>query len=86
MLALPLDKARSVIHQAMSCCDIALPGLDDARLLTGLHEAGDIADFYLQLGAEIVALTLGVAGTMWLRRWMPQPQAIHLTGPFWRNI
>ena len=94
-----LDKARSVIHQAMSCCDIALPGLDDARLLTGLHEAGDIADFYLQLGAEIVALTLGVAGTlmphrtggnrshpMWLRRWMPQPQAIHLTGPFWRNI
>ena len=59
-----LDKARSVIHQAMSCCDIALPGLDDARLLTGLHEAGDIADFYLQLGAEIVALTLGVAGTL----------------------
>ena len=82
------DKARSVIHQAMSCCDIALPGLDDARLLTGLHEAGDIADFYLQLGAEIVALTLGVAGTLiatpdgreqvpplWLRRWIPQPQA-----------
>ena len=59
-----LDKARSVIHQAMSCCDIALPGLDDARLLTGLQEAGDIADFYLQLGAEIVALTLGVAGTL----------------------
>ena len=59
-----LDKARSVIHQAMSCCDIALPGLDDARLLTGLHEAGDIADFYLQLGVEIVALTLGVAGTL----------------------
>ena len=58
-----LEKARYVIHQAMSCCDIALPGLDDARLLTGLQEVEDIADFYLQLGAKVVALTLGVAGT-----------------------
>lgn len=59
-----LDKARSVIHKAMACCDIVLPSLEDARLLTRLHEAEDIADFYLQLGAEIVALTLGVAGTL----------------------
>jgi len=60
----PLDKARSVIHQAMACCDIALPALEDARLLTGLQEAEDIADFYLKLGADIVALTLGVSGAL----------------------
>lgn len=60
----PLDKARSVIHQAMAMCHIALPGLDDARLLTGCDAPDDIADFYLKLGAEIVALTLGKAGTL----------------------
>ena len=60
----PLDKARSVIHQAMALCHIALPGLDDARLLTGHDAPDDIADVYLKLGAEIVALTLGKAGTL----------------------
>ena len=60
----PLDKARSVIHQAMAMCHIALPGLDDARLLTGCDAPDNIADFYLKLGAEIVALTLGKAGTL----------------------
>ena len=38
-------------------------GLDDARLLTG-HDAPDDIDVYLKLGAEIVALTLGKAGTL----------------------
>ena len=59
-----LDKARSVIHRAMAVCDIALPGLDDAQLLTGHDAPDDIADVYLKLGAQIVALTLGRAGTV----------------------
>lgn len=60
----PLDRARAVIHAAMARCDIALPGLDDARQLTGLDDPDAIADFYLQLGAGIVALTLGADGTL----------------------
>lgn len=60
----PLDRARAVIHTAMSRADIALPGLDDARQLTGLETPEDIADFYLRLGAGIVALTLGSEGTL----------------------
>ena len=48
----------------MALCHIALPGLDDARLLTGHDAPDDIADVYLKLGAEIVALTLGKAGTL----------------------
>ena len=59
-----LDQARSVINRAMAMCDIALPGLDDARLLTGHDAADDIADVYLKLGAGIVALTLGRSGTL----------------------
>ena len=60
----PLDKARAVIHQAMAMCQIALPGLDDAQLLTGHDAPDDIVDFYLSLGAQTVALTLGKAGTL----------------------
>lgn len=60
----PLDRARAVIHAAMARCDIALPGLEDARALTGLQAPEAIADFYLGLGAGIVALTLGAEGTL----------------------
>ncbi|MCV6584552.1 MAG: sugar kinase [Marinibacterium sp.] len=60
----PLERARAVTHAAMARCDIALPGLDDARQLTGLTEPDAIADFYLSLGAGVVALTLGAAGTL----------------------
>jgi len=60
----PLDRARAVIHAAMSQCDIALPGLEDARALTGLEVPDAIVDFYLGLGAGVVALTLGAEGTL----------------------
>jgi 2-dehydro-3-deoxygluconokinase len=60
----PLTRARAIIHEAMQSVDIALPGLDDAQKLTGLHQADAIVDFYLRLGAKIVALTLGVEGVL----------------------
>ena len=60
----PIERARAIIHAGMSKCDIALPGLDDARQLTGLDDPDAIADFYLELGASIVALTLGAEGTL----------------------
>ena len=59
----PLARARAVIHEAIGLCDIALPGLDDAQVLTGLHDPEDIADFYLARGPNLVALTLGLRGT-----------------------
>jgi 2-dehydro-3-deoxygluconokinase len=60
----PLTRARAVIHEAISRVDIALPGLDDARQLTGLIAPEAICDFYLKLGAKIVALTLGRDGAL----------------------
>lgn len=59
-----LSRARAVIHEAMSQIQIALPGLEDAEQLTGLSNHDQIVDFYLNLGAEIVALTLGPEGTL----------------------
>ncbi len=60
----PLARARAVTHAAMSLCDIALPGLEDAREFIGRDDPETIADFYLDLGATVVALTLGEAGTL----------------------
>lgn len=60
----PLDRARATIHAAIAGADIARPGLDDARKLTGLDGADEIADFYLALGCGIVAMTLGKGGVL----------------------
>lgn len=60
----PLERARATIGAAMTICDIALPGFEDARHLTGLTQPQAIADHYLTAGAKIVALTLGADGTL----------------------
>lgn len=57
-------RARALVHAAMSDITIALPGIDDARVLTGLDDPDGIVDFYLKLGARIVALTLGAQGVL----------------------
>jgi 2-dehydro-3-deoxygluconokinase len=60
----PLARARAVIDAAMGLTDIALPGLDDARQLTGLDAPDAIADAYLAKGCRIVAMTLGREGAL----------------------
>lgn len=60
----PIARARAIINTAMRQCDIALPGLDDARHLTGLSDPDAICDFYLGGGATIVAMTLGKEGAI----------------------
>src|SRR5690606_21401953 len=60
----PFERARALTVAAMRRCDIALPGLDDAKQLTGLSDPDGIADYYLKLGASIVALTLGPQGCL----------------------
>ena len=59
-----LDVARRVIDATIAHCDIALPSLDDSRQLTGLEDADAIADYYLDLGAPLVALKMGSEGSM----------------------
>lgn len=60
----PLDRARAIIHAAVSLADIVRPGIEDARHLTGLVDPHEIVDFYLSMGARIVALTLGPDGAI----------------------
>jgi len=60
----PLERARATIHATLAKADIALPSLEDARLLCGLQEPDAIVDFYLALGTPLVALKLGSAGSL----------------------
>jgi 2-dehydro-3-deoxygluconokinase len=57
-------RAAAVIHAAIGMSDIALPSYDDATILTGLEDPDAIADFYLRLGAKLVALKLGKDGVL----------------------
>lgn len=59
-----LDTARHTINATIARCDVALPSLDDSQQLTGLTSADDIADFYLNLGAPLVALKMSAAGCL----------------------
>ncbi len=60
----PLDRARAVMHAAMARSTIALPSLDDSRLLTGIEDSHDIALYYKGLGPRIVALKCGAEGVV----------------------
>jgi 2-dehydro-3-deoxygluconokinase len=60
----PLDRARAITHATVPLCDVLLPSLEDAEALTGLTDADAIADFYLKLGAPLVALKLGPEGAL----------------------
>lgn len=59
-----LDTARRKIDETIARCDIALPSLDDSQQLTGLTDAEAIADYYLKLGAPVVALKMGADGSL----------------------
>ena len=59
-----LESARKVIHATIARCDIALPSLDDSQQLTGLAEPDAIADYYLGLGAPLVALKMASDGCL----------------------
>ena len=57
-----LEEATDAMRRTVPLCDIVLPGLDDAMLLTGQNSKDAIADYFLDLGAKVVALTLGAHG------------------------
>lgn len=60
----PLAEAVETTHRVMEHCDIALPGFDDARQMTGRDMPKAILDFYHDLGASVVALTMGDQGVV----------------------
>ena len=57
-----LDRARDVINRTVPICDVIMPSLEEATLLTGLVDPEEITDYYLELGAKLVVLKKGSHG------------------------
>ena len=96
--ALAAGAGAAVIHAAIAQADIALPSLDDARVLTGLEAPEAIADFYLRLGCPHGAAEEGQGRRAGgdargparadpalprRRRWMPPARAMPSPAPSW---
>lgn len=60
----PAERARAIVHEAMKHCYLALPSIEDAKVLSKLTDPGQIVDFYHDLGAEIVVLKLDCEGAI----------------------
>jgi len=60
----PVARARAVIHAAAAQADYLFPSADEATQLTGLEDPDAIVDFYLRLGAKVVALKRGKEGAL----------------------
>ncbi|ETW14232.1 2-dehydro-3-deoxygluconokinase [Roseivivax marinus] len=60
----PIEVARPTILRALASCDIALPGLDDARILMDLDDPEVILRRIQEMGPAIVALTMGRDGVL----------------------
>jgi sugar/nucleoside kinase (ribokinase family) len=56
------EAMRTCINGLAASADWVLPGLEEARLLTGIESPADIARFYRDLGAKVVVVKLGDAG------------------------
>lgn len=58
------EQARETMRELLPLCDLVLPGLDEAELLTGEADPDRAADAIRALGPETVALKLGAAGAL----------------------
>ena len=67
------EQMREAIQALAAQADWVLPGLDEARLLTGCDQPSDIADFYLRLGVQHVAIKCGAQGAYYATRAPVQP-------------
>ncbi|GIO43908.1 sugar kinase [Paenibacillus apis] len=52
----------STINELACRCDWFFPGIGEGKILTGLTEPEEIADFYLKLGVSLVVIKLGPEG------------------------
>ncbi|MGO4700887.1 sugar kinase [Dyella sp. 2RAB6] len=58
----PLARARAVMREALSMCDLCLPSWDDITAVLDCHERDAIVDTLLSWGIKLVALKMGARG------------------------
>lgn len=60
----PLEEARAAIHATAHRAHLLKTSIEDAQILLGLADAEAVVAHYLDLGAEIVVVTLGADGAL----------------------
>jgi 2-dehydro-3-deoxygluconokinase len=60
----PLDRARAAVTRAVEMCDVAMPNLEEGRLLTDLDEPAEILEWFAALGPRTVVLKMGAHGAL----------------------
>jgi 2-dehydro-3-deoxygluconokinase len=60
----PLHTARAVARYTISMVDVALPNLEEGRMLTGYEDPRAITEELLALGVPLVVLKMGGAGAI----------------------
>lgn len=71
------EEMTATLNELAALCDLVMPGLEEGRRLTGLQEAQQIAQHYLDHGASQVVVKLGPDGA-----WCADSQGIrqHVPG------
>lgn len=57
-----IDKARPVLLEIAKYADIIFPGIDEGRMLLGIEDPEEIAEYFMNLGVGKVAVKLGKTG------------------------
>lgn len=81
-LWLDIQTMRCEINALAAKSDWVLPGIGEGEILTGTHQARDIADFYLEAGASEVIVKLGSEGAWWQNH----EQHVHVLGLPVKNV
>jgi len=58
------DRARAVVTRSVELSDIALPNVEEGRILTDLDEPAAILKWFADLGPRIVVLKMGAQGCL----------------------
>lgn len=51
-----------VLNELATYADVILPGISEAKILTGLNDPDEIADFYFEKGVKYVVIKMGASG------------------------
>ncbi|MFI1564445.1 sugar kinase [Streptomyces sp. NPDC020490] len=58
------DRARAVILRSLELCDIALPNIEEGRMLTGQESPEAVLEGLLARGPKVVVLKMGAEGAL----------------------
>ncbi|AEB30749.1 2-dehydro-3-deoxygluconokinase [Carnobacterium sp. 17-4] len=53
---------KKVLNELATYADVILPGISEAKILTGLDDPDEIADFYFEKGVKYIVLKMGASG------------------------